>query len=93
MNISLNSNNSLSPLLSAWERNQPSSSAAAATAAPETGDMVHVRPQPRPEARLLDDSEVDAVLQSTVDMIGGDIFGAMSAHSGLDAGRVAALLA
>ena len=93
MNISLATNNTMSPLVSSWERSfsasQPVAQDAAMINNDASGDMVSVRPQ----ARLLEDSEVEGVLDSTLSMISNDIFGALGVHSGLDASRVAALLA
>lgn len=91
MNISLNTNNSLSPLLSAWERNSANASEAANTSAQSGGDVIDLVSQNR-QARLLDDSEVESTLASTLDMIGSDTYNALSVHGGLDASRVAALL-
>ncbi len=44
-------------------------------------------------ATLLSDEEAETVLQETVDNIKSDSYSAMFVHSGLDASRVAALLA
>ncbi len=44
-------------------------------------------------ATLLKDEDVDSVLNATTDSIASDPYSAMYAHSGLDAARVAALLA
>ncbi len=45
------------------------------------------------EARLLDDEEAEVVFEETISMLGGDRNEALNVHSGLDAARVAALLA
>ena len=55
----------------------------------QEGDVVSVRPA----ARLLEDDEWEGVLADSVSMIGANPMEAMQAHSGLDAARVAALLA
>lgn len=89
MNISLNTENTLSPLLSAWERTAASSDATGLSA---RGDVVDLMSQNR-QARLLDDAEVEGTLASTLGMIGADPYSALSVHGGLDAARVAALLA
>lgn len=91
MNISLNTTNTMSPLLSAWERNAASTESADTAVRRSRGDMVDLVSQNN-QARLLDDSEVDDTLAATMSMIGSDPYSALSVHSGLDASRVAALL-
>lgn len=91
MNISLNTTNTLSPLLSAWERNAASSEPADTSVRDSRGDMVDFVSQNH-QARLLDDSEVDDTLVATMNMIGSDSYNALTVHGGLDASRVAALL-
>lgn len=74
--------------LPVWERGAPSSAPAAPTSA-DGGDVISLSRS----ARLLDDSEVEGILSQTIGMITGNPADAMSAHSGFDPARVAALLA
>lgn len=60
---------------------------AAASPAPATRDMVSLS-----ATRLLQDDEVDGVLDQALKAITGDHAGALSVHSGLNQGRVFALL-
>ncbi len=45
------------------------------------------------EARLLSDEEAETVLEDTIGILGSDSGAALNVHEGLDAARVAALLA
>ncbi len=56
-------------------------------------DSVHVNATPYVEPALIADEDVDAVMQETMSMISADPYAALHVHSGLDASRVAALLA
>ena len=55
----------------------------------QKGDQVRLGTMPT----LLEDHEVQGVLDETMTMISNDTYAALHAHSGLDASRVAALLA
>ncbi len=60
------------------------------------GDSVHMSnaaPVSGYEPTLLEDDEVDGVMQETMYLITEDPYAALHAHDGLDASRVAALLA
>ncbi len=56
-------------------------------------DSVHVNAMTHVEPALIADEDLDAVMQETTSMITADPYAALHVHSGLDASRVAALLA
>ncbi len=56
-------------------------------------DSVVVSSTAYAEPTLIADEDVDAVMDETLSMIADDPYAALHAHSGLDASRVAALLA
>ncbi len=56
-------------------------------------DSVQVNANSYTEPTLLADEDVEAVMEQTMSMITEDPYAALHVHSGLDASRVAALLA
>ncbi len=67
-------------------------SLSAQNAPTEVVDSVHMRTA-NMEPMLIADEDVESVLQETTQMISDDPYAALHVHSGLDAARVAALLA
>ncbi len=57
------------------------------------GDSVQVNANAHMEPTLIADEDVEAVMNETMNMIVEDPYSALHVHSGLDASRVAALLA
>lgn len=89
MNISTVGHQQAAHLFSVWERAAQVGPLAMDQAAQSIGDTLSLR---RP-ARLLDDEEATTTLEETLWMIRDSAYDALGAHSGLDAGRVATLLA
>ncbi len=61
--------------------------------APVQSDSVNVNTIGNVQPTLLADEDVEAVMEETLSMIAEDPYAALHVHSGLDAARVAALLA
>ncbi len=82
-----------------WETTKPASveprqtQPADAHDASVQGDSVHVNASGTAQPTLIADEDVASVMEETVSMIAEDPYAAMHAHSGLDASRIAALLA
>ncbi len=87
-NASLGGTGSLWDQISSQNLNPPSASSS--TAMQEDSVSISNFSQ---RAMVLKDEEVEAVLQETVNSITNDPYSALHVHSGLDASRVAALLA
>ncbi len=91
MEISGNNIGNLSNIAALWEKGHRQTPLGQDEAIKQE-DSVRISNFPQ-SATLLSDEEADVVLQETTDSIQNDPYNAMLAHSGLDASRVAALLA
>ncbi len=93
MDINTNNTNAVSSFRILWEQGaNQSQTAQNQTSSTISEDSVRISNFPQ-DATLLSDDEATSVLNETVDTIKNDPHTAMFAHSGLDASRVAALLA
>ncbi len=91
MEVTSSNANGLSGIAVLWEQNQRQTQATQEDTIKQE-DSVRVSHFPQ-NATLLSDAESEVVLQETMDSIKSDPYEAMFVHSGLDASRVAALLA
>ncbi len=96
MNISSNVNNGLVHT-STWDNGTMAQTQAKGREA-ETAELADITDHVNVSTSghtptLLEDHEVEAILQDTLETIGNDPYAALHVHSGLDASRVAALLA
>ncbi len=91
MNISSNINQGLVSS-SMWEAGISKGREMESTELSATTDQVNLSASAQ-NPTLLEDHEVEGVLEDTMGMIGDDPYAALHVHGGLDAARVAALLA